>query len=183
MALRLGNYDPKKRFAHLGPVVVQFFHLKMKYLGTIFKAIWKEDGTFEYGNFKCEKERCSRDNVTPDQMKSYDSNREFHESFFTSYLVEAAMTFFGMETAHDNPTKNKIPDFAAPRMPSQEEEAEECDLCGQDADAQFPLNTPEPPSEEEIETRRKAWVYESLGEFIDTYVFPAWATPHRLDEV
>ena len=133
--LRIGNVDPRDRFAHLGTVTFEFFHLGMNYLEkVIINSLWNDAGPLELGTLRGETERVLRKTFKTNVMLAYQADKEFVLSFFNSYLVEALMDFFGMEAENDPPTKNVPPDFDTP--------------------------------EEE-----KMWVTETLGTFIDMYVF------------
>lgn len=112
MFLRMGNYDPKIRFAHLGPTTFEFFHLGMNYLEkAIFGGLWNNNGPLDVGTMKCEKERITRHSVDPNVMKAYDADKDYTESCINAYMIEAVMQFFGMEERNDAPTKNQPPNF------------------------------------------------------------------------
>lgn len=113
MLLRLGNYDPSARFAHLGPTTFEFFHLGMNFLEKIiFGTLWNKNGAVEMGTLKCEKERVIRNNVDPDVMKAYESDKDFVNSFTSSYIIEALMDYFGLTQRNDAPTQNIPPTFS-----------------------------------------------------------------------
>ena len=108
--LRIGNYDPAARFAYLGPITSEFFHLKMNYLEQMFfDSLWNDKGLMQVSTLKCEKEGILRHSVENNMMKAYDANKDFTESFENAYMAEATMQYFGMEETNDMPTRNAPP--------------------------------------------------------------------------
>ena len=93
--------------------LLSFFHLGMNYLEKyVLGSLWNNDGPAELGTMKCEAERIFRHSVDTNVMKAYDADRDFALSFFGAYVVEAALSYFGMETRNDAPSKHVPPDMA-----------------------------------------------------------------------
>ena len=114
MKLRLGNLN--KRFANLGPTTFEFFHLGMNFLEKIvFEPLWSTEAE-ELGTLYGEKERISRDSVNTKVQNAYEADKDYFVSFTSSYLVEAALDFFQMDTRNDYPTKNKPLEGATPEQ-------------------------------------------------------------------
>ncbi len=102
LLLRLGNIDPRQRFAHIGRCTYEFFHLSMNYLERmIFDPLWNKTGLTEVGMLRGECERISRNEVDPDVMKAYDADKRYVINYMHANMVEASMEFFGMETRND----------------------------------------------------------------------------------
>ena len=111
--LRIGNRNPHDRFAHLGPITFEFYHLGMNFMEkVIFRRLWKDDSQRDMGTMNSEATRIFRHSVDPDVMKAYDADKEFILSFAHAYIIEAAMDFFGMAERNDMPTRNIPPQFA-----------------------------------------------------------------------
>ena len=55
------------------------------------------------------KERIQRKGVSANVRENYDPCKDFFQSFFRAYLVEAALEFFGMCDRDASPTKHVIP--------------------------------------------------------------------------
>ena len=110
--LRIGNANPHERFAHLGPVTFEFFHLGMNYMDKIlFGKLYKADGSLDIGTMKAEQERILRHSVDPNVMEAYDANKDFIMSFMNAFIVEAALSFFGMDDLNAAPTQHIPPVF------------------------------------------------------------------------
>ena len=107
--VRLGNLH--KRFAQLGPVTFEYFHLGMNYLSKmVFATLWNDGGEGEIGTLRGEKERVIRNSVDKDPTKAYEADKVFFINFVSAYLVEAALSYYGMESRNDHPTLNKPPE-------------------------------------------------------------------------
>ena len=105
MKLRIGAPNNKDSFKHLGPITFEWFQMLMAQLQLIFHKctmrivcrIWAE---------QC---RISRENIKSDVKNTYDACRDFSVSFIDSYIVEATLEHFGMNTVYSTPTKNLPP--------------------------------------------------------------------------
>ena len=107
--LRLGNPADPDRFAHLGPITFEFFHLTMNFLDkVIFRRLFNADSDLDIGTMKCEINRINRQGVDPNIMKAFDADKSFFLSFYKSYVVEGLLTHLGLEdmnsVPHDLPT-------------------------------------------------------------------------------
>ncbi|CAC5407911.1 unnamed protein product [Mytilus coruscus] len=106
MLLRFGNIDPQDRFSHIGRCV-EFFHLGMNYLEkVIFGELWNVEGVVEKGNPRGQCERLTED---PKIMKAYEADKDFVDNYLSANIIEALMSFFGMDNRNDFPTKNLPP--------------------------------------------------------------------------
>ena len=109
--LRLRNAFPEERIDHLSPVTFEFLHLMMNFLTKlIFRRLYGPS-VIEVGTLKHAKQRLHRNSVDPEDLKKYDTNKDFFLSFFRVHVVEAVMDFFGMENRHSQPTSHVPPVF------------------------------------------------------------------------
>ena len=62
------------------------------------------------GTLKYFREKYNRRNVTPEKViRLYEGSEQFLLSVGKAYLLEAALTFWGMEKLDDNPTQHAPP--------------------------------------------------------------------------
>ena len=112
LLLRLDNINPGERFANIGRCTAEFFHLGMNYMEKcIFSELWNGDGRTEMGTLRGECERLCRSQVDPNVMKAYDADKRFVSNYINANIIEAAMTFFGMEDRNSHPTLQTPPRF------------------------------------------------------------------------
>ncbi|XP_045208850.2 uncharacterized protein LOC123560755 [Mercenaria mercenaria] len=108
LLLRLDNLEPHDRFANIGRVTAEFFHLSMNLLEKgCFGELWSKEEDVELGTMRGECERVSRKEVDPNVMKAYDEDKRFAMNYLDSVTVEAALDFFDMENFNSIP--NKLP--------------------------------------------------------------------------
>ena len=112
LLLRLGNINPRDRFANLGRCTAEFFHLGMNYLEKcVYEELWNKEGRTEMGTLRGECERICRSEVDTNVMKAYDADKRYLKNYLNANIVEAGMTFFGMENVNDLPTLHQPPSF------------------------------------------------------------------------
>ena len=109
MKLRIGAPNNKDSFKHLGPFTFEWFQMLMALLQLIFHKLYHEDSVQDLGTIKAEQCRISRENIKSDVKNTYDACRDFSVSFIDSYIVEANLEHFGMNTVYSTPTKNLPP--------------------------------------------------------------------------
>ena len=94
-------------FAHIGAVTVEFFHMLMNIQDKlIFKHLYNPESAKEPATMVGQIERRHRRSVKPKAMDAFHANKDFLESYFSTYIVEAALQFFGMESVNSIPTLN-----------------------------------------------------------------------------
>ena len=81
----------------------------MNYVSLIFKQLYKSNSGTDVGTMKCEQNRILRTKVNENVNEYYDADKEFITSFVDSYIVEAVLDYFGMDTVHSVPEKNVPP--------------------------------------------------------------------------
>ena len=81
----------------------------MKYVSLIFKQLYKSNSETDVGTMKCEQNRILRTNVNENVNEYYDADKEYIISFVDSYIVEAVLDYFGMDTVNSVPGKNAPP--------------------------------------------------------------------------
>ena len=112
LLLRLDNMNPGERFANIGRCTAEFFHLGMNYMEKcLFGELWNGDGRSELGTLRGECERLCRSQVDPNVMKAYDADKRFIMNYVNANIIEAAMTFFGMDEREGSPSLHTPPVF------------------------------------------------------------------------
>lgn len=80
----------------------------MTLLTMFYKLLYKKD-SFEKGTLNGEKIRLSRTEANGDDVKNhFDDCKELAVSLIDSYIVSAALEYFGMDKLDSVPTKNFI---------------------------------------------------------------------------
>ncbi|XP_071127588.1 uncharacterized protein [Mytilus edulis] len=148
MLLRFGNIDPQDQFSHIRRCVAECFHLGMNYLEkVVFGELWNVEGVVEKGTLRGECERLSRKTVDPKVMKAYEADKDFVDNYLSANIIEALMSYFGMDNQNDFPTQNL------------------------------------PPTSFDDDRAREIWTYNTLEQFVDTFVFPSWSGHVQDDQV
>ena len=91
------NTSAEDRFQHLSPITSEFFHLGMKFLGIVYKRLFKEGSGRETGTLKAEQSRTSRLNVKADAKKAYTPCKEFLDLYVDCHIIEAICHHFNMD--------------------------------------------------------------------------------------
>ena len=92
----------------------EFYPLGMNFLDKmVFAPLWGDSGEDEIRTLRGEKED-RQESVDKDPSKAYEADKVFFINFVSTYLVEAALDFFGMENRNDYPTLNQPPESASP---------------------------------------------------------------------
>ena len=78
----------------------------------IFDELWNTDGRSEVGTLRGECERICRSQVDTNVMKAYDADKRFVSNYVNANIVEAALTFFGMDERNGSPTQQTPPEFS-----------------------------------------------------------------------
>lgn len=106
--LRKDAITEEERFEHLSPITFELFHLQMTLLTMFYKLLYKKD-SFEKGTLPGEKIRLSRTEANGDDVKNhFDHCKELAVFLIDSYIVSAALEYFGMDKLDSVPTKNFI---------------------------------------------------------------------------
>lgn len=106
--LRKDAITEEERFEHLSPITFELFHLQMTLLTMFYKLLYKKD-SFEKGTLHGEKIRLSRTEANGDDVKNhFDHCKELAVSLIDSYIVSAALEYFGMDKLDSVPSKNVI---------------------------------------------------------------------------
>lgn len=89
-------------------ITFELFHLQMTLLTMFYKLLYRKD-SFEKGTLHGEKIRLSRTEANGDDVKNhFDHCKELAVSLIDSYIVSAALEYFGMDKLDSVPTKNVI---------------------------------------------------------------------------
>ena len=76
-----------------------------------FEELWNKDGRSELGTLHGECERVCRSQVDPNVIKAYDADKRYVSNYLNANMVEACMTFFGMDDRNVAPTIHHPPKF------------------------------------------------------------------------
>lgn len=107
--LRKHAVSGEERFEHLSPITFELFHLQMTILTMFYKHLYKKE-SIEKGTLHGEKIRLSRTEANGEDVKNhFDHWKELAVSLIDSYIVSAALEYFGMDNLDSVPTKNFIP--------------------------------------------------------------------------
>ncbi len=104
--LRATAHEACHRYEHLSPILPDFFHLEMKILQHFFDILYKSTSAADIGTLFASKNRLHRSNISNDVKSNFDGCKDFAISFIDSYVVEAALDFFGMESLMDSPVNH-----------------------------------------------------------------------------
>ncbi|XP_068693691.1 uncharacterized protein [Montipora foliosa] len=84
------------------------FHCEMNFLQMVFDYLYKENSAGDLGTLYQLKARLNRKDVHAKISKSYHGTESFFSTVVDSYVVYAAMEFFGMASPHATPTLNVV---------------------------------------------------------------------------
>jgi hypothetical protein len=94
----------ESKFVHLTPITSEPFHLCMKVLSYLYKVLFNKDSMDQIGSMANAKERLSRTNVHENVKQHYDADKDFAISFTNAFIIEALLTYMGLESDVSSPS-------------------------------------------------------------------------------